>query len=156
MNSKRRPRIVLPDGMKFEDISFTPTWQESYFDRLHKMKALWAKQDDILRRAREISAQVEQARLQQQREDKAAAEAAALDREVEAAIERRKNYYLEARKAEGPVTDKLMKRYAAELDGGWREKALAKLAKLTKEIQRDAAKEERRALAAKGLIRGRR
>jgi len=150
----RRPRYALPFGLNLADFDFVPTREEKLLDRVYKMKADWDREDDARRRLRskQVAAEIEEAKRKQAIEDRREESA----REREAEIERRRNYYLSARKTEDPLVAKLVEKYLDELDGGWRKKALAKLAKIEREIKRDAAKAERKALLEKGVLRVRR
>jgi hypothetical protein len=150
---RKRPRMALPMGVNLRDYAFEPTRDEKLWDRLRQIEREWIKEDDQRRRERanQIAAEVEQARIQQQQDD----EVAVLQAEIDAVIDKRRAYYLERRKAEGPVTEKLIAKYESELNI-WQKKAQAKLDQLTKDIQRDKIKAERETLAARGVIRGRR
>jgi hypothetical protein len=150
---KQRPRFALPFGINLSDYDFQPTREEKLLDRVNEMKLQWDLEDDERRRLRfkQIAAEIEEEKRKQEIEDRR--EEIAHEREAE--IERRRNYYLTARKTEGPM-EKLIERYQNELEGNWYNKALRKLEKLTAEIRHDRLKAEREALTRRGVLRGRR
>jgi succinate dehydrogenase/fumarate reductase flavoprotein subunit len=104
-------------------------------------------EDDELRRRRaaQIAAEIEAEKEIQERADRLA---------------RDRDYWLREREKDGPLMTKLVEQYQEIVDDSpFRRKMLAKLAELAeleKEINRVAARSERKALMARGVVRGRR
>jgi hypothetical protein len=141
---RRRPITVLPFGINLRDYYFYPTREEKLLDWLREQKRIWDAEDDLRRRrrAKQIAAEIETEREKQAREDR---------------LNRDRDYWLRQREADRPVMAKLTERYQEIVDlSPFRQRLLKVVAKLEKEIRRDAAKAEREVLAARGLIRGRR
>jgi hypothetical protein len=144
---KRRKRQIPWPAVLDErpsDFDFEPSWSEKLWDRLVEMKKQWAAEDEarLRRRYAQITIEIEAEKEKQARE---------------ALLNRDRDYWLRQREADRPAMEKLTERYQSEVDlSPFRQKLLKVVAKLDKEIRRDAAKAEREALAARGLIRGRR
>lgn len=145
------PSAVLNEDPR--DFDFVPSKEELIAERrqrnwLAKMRTLllrYQREDDELRRKRaaEIAREVAADREKQARDDRLA---------------RDTNWWLKQRERDKPIMDKLTARYQEIVDDSpFRRKMLAKLAELDqleKEISRLAARAERKALAARGVIRG--
>jgi hypothetical protein len=141
---RHRPITVLPFGINLRDYYFYPTREEKLFDWLREQKRIWDAEDEarLRRRFAQITIEIEAEKEKQAREDW---------------LNRDRDYWLRQREADRPVMEKLTEQYQEIVDlSSFRQKLLKVVAKLEKEIRRDAAKAEREALAARGLIRGRR
>jgi hypothetical protein len=146
------PSAVLNDDPR--DFDFVPSKEELIAERrqknwLAKMQTLllrYQREDDELRRKRatEIAREVAADREKQAREDRLA---------------RDTNWWLQERERDKPIMEKLTARYQEIMDAPFRKKMLAKLAELEqldKKINRAAAREERKTLLARGVLKGRR
>jgi hypothetical protein len=153
--SRRRPITALPFGINLSDYDFEPSKAELVAESrrrnwLAKMRSLlicYEREADELRRRRaaEIAREIEVAKEKQEREDR---------------LSRDRDYWLREREKDRGLMTQLTERYQQIVDDSpFRRKMLAKLAevaKLQKDIDRLAAREERKALLARGVVRGRR
>jgi hypothetical protein len=152
--SRRRPITVLPFGINLSDYDFKPSKAELVAESrrrnwLAKMRSLlicYEREADELRRRRaaQIAAEIKLERERQERED---------------CLERSARWWSQERERDKPIMEKLTERYQEIMDAPFRKKMLAKLAELEqldKKINRAAAREERKTLLARGVLKGRR
>jgi len=152
-----RPRkagtvLALPSGLKFDDISWEPTWEEKALD--------WNRQQLAL-----ALAAVKQIELEEQRiwleaaMRRMAAVALEIDEYKRKATlqeekERHDKWWAETAGREKAQTEALMAQYQRILDQSVFEKMKARAAKAGEDIKRDNARIERLELMRRGIVRG--
>ena len=143
---------ILPDGLKWGDISWEPTWEEKALD--------WNRQQIAL-----ALAAVKQIELEEQRVwlEAAMRHMAAVAQEIDEykrkaalqeEIHRRDKWWEDTREREKQQTAKLMAAYQRQLDGNIFEQMQARAVKAGEDIKRDNARIERLELMRRGIVRG--
>jgi hypothetical protein len=151
-NHARRPRFALPAGIDLADFDFRPDKYECLVDRLREMKLTWQREDDARRRqrAKQVEAEIEADRRKQAVED----ERDAIAREHDEELARVRYYWIKQQQIGKAQMDKLIAQYEAQLNSKHTAR-LKKLAEITKEIEQDRIRAEKKALLHKGIVRGR-
>lgn len=146
--------LALPSGLKFDDISWEPTWEEKALD--------WNRQQLAL-----ALAAVKQIELEEQRiwleaaTRRMAAVALEIDQykrkaALQEEVERQDKWWADVAVCEKAQTEALMAHYQEILDMGVFEKMKARAEKAKASMVRDNARIERLALLKRGVVKGRR
>jgi hypothetical protein len=125
---KPLPLLAVPADVRLDDISWNPNWEEAEWNRYLKAKAEYEAQywADQHQKLAEIALLIEKDKREQ---------------EVAAHYESIDKWWAEQR---------------AKEQEAWRQRELKRLVLIGKEIQRDAARLERKVLEERGVVRGRR
>lgn len=143
---------ILPDGLKWGDISWEPTWEEKALD--------WNRQQIALALAEVKRIELEEQRVWLEAATHRAITAALLIDEtarklaIQEKIDRTDKWWEDTAEREKGQTEALMAQYQKILDKGVFEKMKARAAKAGEDIKRDNARIERLELMRRGIVRG--
>ena len=145
---------ILPDGLKWSDISWEPTWEEKALD--------WNRQQIALALAAVKRIELEEQRVWLEAQTRRLAQVAleidetARKLALADAKERELAWFRDQAQQGADEMTKLMECYQRQLDAPTYKKLLARVEKVGREIARDNARIERLELMRRGVIRGRR
>jgi hypothetical protein len=134
------PTLALPADVSIGDTLFAPDWAELEFCRLMLLKAQWDREflAEQTRRLALVALEIDRGKR---------------ELELLALQERQDAWYIEAAKQTDDIA-KLIAKY--EDPKGTYAAMVARAEAAKKDMERDAARAERTALIARGLVRGRR
>jgi hypothetical protein len=143
---------ILPDGLKWGDISWEPTWEEKALD--------WNRQQIQLALAAVKRIELEEQRVwleaQRRRLAQVALEIDETARKfaLAEAKERQLAWFRDQAEQGADEMKKLMEAYQRELDAPTYKKLLARVERAGREIARDSARIDRLELLRRGVVRG--
>jgi hypothetical protein len=148
------PLLALPDGVKWGDIGFEPTWEEKALD--------WHRQQIVLAHAEIKRLELEEQRawleVQTQRLALVALKIDQYKRKagLQDEMDRQDRWWAEVAVREKAQNEALMVHFQSVLDKNQFQKMKARAAKAGEDIRRDNARIERLELMRRGTVRGRR
>ena len=143
---------ILPDGLKWGDISWEPTWEERALDwHRHQIALALAEVKRIELEEQRVWLEAQTRRLAQVafEIDETARKLALAD-----AKERQLAWFRDQAEQNADEMKKLMESYQRQLDAPTYNKLIARVEKAGREIARDNARIERLELTRRGIVRG--